>query len=184
MKGTLFDLVRGSYVDGPGIRTTVFFKGCNLRCAWCHNPESQSAAPQMMFYKNKCTGCGKCKEKCPHALRECELCGKCALFCPSDAREICGKEYVVDEVMREILKDMPLYENTGGGVGEGVQYGSNDLVLDPITGKYVEYGTLLDKYYAVVFEKLQNGSYSDEQKKMIENYFALLYGGIKKEEGN
>jgi pyruvate formate lyase activating enzyme len=70
----------------------------------------------MMFYKNKCTGCGKCKEKCPHALRECELCGKCALFCPSDAREICGKEYAVDEVMREILKDMPLYENTGGGV--------------------------------------------------------------------
>ena len=71
----------------------------------------------------------------------------------------------------------------GGGVGEGSVFGSNDLVLDPITGKYVEYGTLLDKYYAVVFEKLQNGSYSDEQKKMIENYFALLYGGLKKEEG-
>ena len=72
----------------------------------------------------------------------------------------------------------------GGGVGEGSVFGSNDLVLDPITGEYVEYGTLLDKYYAVVFEKLQNGSYSDEQKKMIENYFALLYGGLKKEEGN
>ena len=71
----------------------------------------------------------------------------------------------------------------GGGVGEGSIFGSNDLVLDPITGEYVEYGTLLDKYYAVVFEKLQNGSYSDEQKKMIENYFALLYGGLKKEEG-
>ncbi|MBE6532786.1 MAG: hypothetical protein E7676_04690 [Ruminococcaceae bacterium] len=71
----------------------------------------------------------------------------------------------------------------GGGVGEGSIFGSNDLVLDPISGEYVEYGTLLDKYYAVVFEKLQNGSYSDEQKKMIENYFALLYGGLKKEEG-
>lgn len=71
----------------------------------------------------------------------------------------------------------------GGGVGEGSIFGSTDLVLDYLTGEYVEYGTLLDRYYAVVFEKLQNGSYSDEQKEMIENYFALLYGGIKKEEG-
>ena len=71
----------------------------------------------------------------------------------------------------------------GGGVGEGSVFCSTDLVLDPVTGEYVEYGTLLDRYYAVVFEKLQNGSYSDEQKNMIENYFALLYGGIKKEEG-
>lgn len=113
---TIFDIERNSYVDGPGIRTTVFFKGCNLRCAWCHNPESQSAKPQMMFYKNKCTGCGKCKEKCPNVLEKCELCGKCTLYCPHDAREICGKEYTVDEAMREILKDKVFYENSGGGV--------------------------------------------------------------------
>ena len=62
---TVFDIERSSYVDGPGIRTTVFFKGCNLRCAWCHNPESQAGGREMLFYKNKCTGCGKCKEKCP-----------------------------------------------------------------------------------------------------------------------
>ena len=116
MKATIFDIERNSYVDGPGIRTTVFFKGCNLRCAWCHNPESQSALPQMLFYKNKCTGCGKCKEKCPNHLESCELCGKCTLYCPHDAREICGKEYTVDEVMREILKDKVFYENSGGGV--------------------------------------------------------------------
>ena len=116
MKATIFDIERNSYVDGPGIRTTVFFKGCNLRCAWCHNPESQSPKPQMMFYKNKCTGCGKCKEKCPNHLESCELCGKCTLYCPHDAREICGKEYTVDEVMREILKDKVFYENSGGGV--------------------------------------------------------------------
>ena len=116
MKANLFDIERTSYVDGPGIRTTVFFKGCNLRCAWCHNPESQSAKPQMMFYKNKCTGCGKCKEKCPHDLEACELCGKCALYCPHDAREICGKEYTVDEVIKEILKDKIFYDNSGGGV--------------------------------------------------------------------
>ena len=65
MTATIFDIQRNSYVDGPGIRTTVFFKGCNLRCAWCHNPESQSAAPQLMFYQDKCSGCGKCKEICP-----------------------------------------------------------------------------------------------------------------------
>lgn len=116
MRAIIFDIERNSYVDGPGIRTTVFFKGCNLRCAWCHNPESQSAKPQMMFYKNKCTGCGKCKEKCPNHLESCELCGKCTLYCPHDAREICGKEYTVDEVMREILKDKVFYENSGGGV--------------------------------------------------------------------
>ena len=116
MKATIFDIERNSYVDGPGIRTTVFFKGCNLRCAWCHNPESQSPKPQMMFFKNKCTGCGKCKEKCPNHLESCELCGKCTLYCPHDAREICGKEYTVDEIMIEILKDKSFYENSGGGV--------------------------------------------------------------------
>lgn len=116
MKATIFDIERNSYVDGPGIRTTVFFKGCNLRCAWCHNPESQSPKIQMMFYKNKCTDCKKCKEKCPNNLELCELCGKCTLYCPHDAREICGKEYTVDEVMREILKDKTYYDNSGGGV--------------------------------------------------------------------
>ena len=116
MKAILFDITRSSFVDGPGIRTTVFFKGCNLRCAWCHNPESQSPKPQMMFYKNKCTGCGKCKEKCPNHLESCELCGKCTLYCPHDAREICGKNYTVGEVVREILKDKAFYEASGGGV--------------------------------------------------------------------
>ena len=116
MKAIIFDIERGSYVDGPGIRTTVFFKGCNLRCAWCHNPESQSAKAQMMFYKNKCTGCGKCREKCPNSMEKCDLCGKCVLYCPNDAREICGKEYTVNEVMREILKDKEVYETSGGGV--------------------------------------------------------------------
>ena len=62
MKATIFDIQRASYVDGPGIRTTVFFKGCNLRCAWCHNPESQSASPEMMFYKNKCVNAENVKK--------------------------------------------------------------------------------------------------------------------------
>ena len=116
MKAIIFDIERTSLSDGPGIRTTVFFKGCNLRCAWCHNPESQRATPQMMLYKNKCTGCGKCKKKCQSGLEKCVLCGKCTLYCPHDARKICGKEYTVDEVLKEILKDKSFYEASGGGV--------------------------------------------------------------------
>ena len=115
-KAIFFDIQRNSFVDGPGIRTTVFFKGCNLKCAWCHNPESQSAKPQMMFYKDKCTGCGKCKSVCPYHLEQCELCGKCTLYCPADARMVCGKEHTVDEVLKEVLKDKAFYETSGGGV--------------------------------------------------------------------
>ena len=116
MKAMLFDIQRGSYVDGPGIRTTVFFKGCNLDCKWCHNPESKSADRQMLFYSDKCTGCGKCVSVCPNKGKKCELCGKCALFCPRDARKLCGREYDIEEVMRELLRDKCFYENSGGGV--------------------------------------------------------------------
>ena len=116
MRATIFNIERNSFVDGPGIRTTVFFKGCNLHCAWCHNPESQAAKPQMLVYPNRCTGCGTCKRKCPHALETCDLCGECALYCPHDARDICGKAYTVGEVMREILKDKTFYEKSNGGV--------------------------------------------------------------------
>ena len=115
MKATIFDIQRNSFVDGPGIRTTVFFKGCNLHCKWCHNPESQSAQKQMMYYKDKCIGCGKCAEVCPNQLKKCDFCGKCELYCPADARKVCGKEYSVDEVFNEIAKDKMFYENSGGG---------------------------------------------------------------------
>ena len=113
---TIFDIERNSFVDGPGIRTTVFFKGCNLKCAWCHNPESHSAKPEMMFYRSKCTGCGKCKQVCPYHFEKCDLCGRCTLYCPADARKVCGKEYDVDAVFAEIVKDKPYYDNSGGGV--------------------------------------------------------------------
>lgn len=115
-KAMIFDIQRNSFVDGPGIRTTVFFKGCNLRCKWCHNPESQSFDKQMMFYKDKCTHCGKCIEVCPNSLKKCDFCGRCELYCPSDARKICGKDYTVDEVFEEIIKDKAFYDNSGGGV--------------------------------------------------------------------
>ena len=115
MKATIFDIERNSYVDGPGIRTTVFFKGCNLKCKWCHNPESQAPEKEMMLYKDKCIGCGKSREVCPNHLKKCDFCGKCELFCVADARRICGKEYTVDEVLSEILKDKSFYKTSDGG---------------------------------------------------------------------
>lgn len=116
MKATIFEIQRTSFVDGPGIRTTVFFKGCNLHCKWCHNPESHQPQPQLMYYKNKCTGCGKCMEVCPFNLKKCELCGECVKHCPHEARKICGREYTIDEVFTEISKDKLFYETSGGGV--------------------------------------------------------------------
>ena len=115
-KAMIFDIERNSYVDGPGIRTTVFFKGCNLSCAWCHNPESQSPHKQMVIHKDQCVGCGKCRNVCPNHLESCDFCGRCTLFCPHDVREICGKEYDIEEVVRTVLKDRTYYENSGGGV--------------------------------------------------------------------
>lgn len=113
-KGILFNIEPSSFVDGPGIRTTVFFKGCNLRCVWCHNPESQTTRPQLLFYEDKCIDCGKCRKKCPFSLASCELCGKCELYCPARAREVCGKEYTVDAVYAEIAKDKDFFGDTGG----------------------------------------------------------------------
>lgn len=115
MRSIIFDIERNSFVDGPGIRTTVFFKGCNLKCAWCHNPESQDFKSQMMFYKDKCIGCGKCKEICP-TPDNCTLCGKCTVYCPIEARQVCGKEYTVEEIFKEVVKDKAFYNNSGGGV--------------------------------------------------------------------
>lgn len=101
-------------MDGPGIRTTVFFKGCNLRCEWCHNPESYSPNPEIMFYEDKCTGCGKCKGACQTKLENCTLCGRCAEVCESGARLLCGKKYTADGLMAKILKDKIFYESSGG----------------------------------------------------------------------
>ncbi len=115
-KGILFDIQKFSTIDGPGIRTTVFFKGCNLNCAWCHNPESQSQHRELMFFKNKCAKCGKCREKCPNNFENCLLCGDCTVYCPTHAREIVGKEWTVDEVFEEIESDKLFYKASGGGV--------------------------------------------------------------------
>lgn len=116
MKGVIFNIERNSFVDGPGIRTTVFFKGCNLKCAWCHNPESQNHKAEIMFYRDKCIGCGKCSEICPSNMKNCVLCGKCCLYCPTDSRIICGETLSADEILKVLKKDVAFYESSGGGV--------------------------------------------------------------------
>lgn len=114
--------------DGDGIRTTVFFKGCPLKCEWCHNPETQRYNKEVQFDREKCAGCETCAKICPsHAIvmeegrpvlnkDVCTLCGKCENFCPEGVREIVGHEYTVKELVKELLKDQMFYEESGGGV--------------------------------------------------------------------
>lgn len=129
MEGNIFDIQRFSVHDGPGIRTTVFFKGCPLNCVWCHNPESHKSSPELAYYGNRCVGCGACAKVCPsdcHSfnangghvlLREgCILCGKCAEACPYGALEILGRRATVSSVIEEVLRDAAFYKNSGGGM--------------------------------------------------------------------
>lgn len=126
--GIVFDVKKFSVHDGPGIRTTVFLKGCGLRCWWCHNPESQHPKPEIILRPNLCIECGACVAACPqgaitwdtdHTItnrEQCIRCGECAAACYADAREIVGHAMTVDAVMREILNDLPFYDESGGGV--------------------------------------------------------------------
>ena len=126
MTAKIFDIKHFAVHDGPGIRTTLFFKGCPLRCLWCHNPESISPKPQLSYLEHKCTSCGACIDACTkqahsildgkhQLLREhCDLCGECAAVCPSDALTIYGKEVEVCDLIDELLEDRDFYGSDGG----------------------------------------------------------------------
>lgn len=126
--GVVFNIQRFSIHDGPGIRTTVFFKGCPLRCFWCQNPESQAGRPEILLDRRKCTLCGACHTVCRQgAIRLeadgpafdrglCGACGRCAAVCPNEARSLSGRRLTAEEVLREVLKDRKFYEKSGGGV--------------------------------------------------------------------
>ncbi len=122
----IFDIQRFSIHDGPGIRTTVFLKGCPLGCQWCHNPESRSPYTQLAFYKAKCIVCGRCYRACPHGAismgetrvnrDQCVVCGACAEVCPTGALQIIGRTASVEEVVGVVVRDKPFYKTSGGGV--------------------------------------------------------------------
>lgn len=127
-KGVIFDIRRYSIHDGPGIRTTVFFKGCPLRCLWCHNPEGQSQKIELVYRKNRCIGCGECLKSCQREAissaaqsisvdrEKCVVCDRCSRACSSDALSIAGKTMSVREIIGELEKDRAFYEESGGGV--------------------------------------------------------------------
>jgi pyruvate formate lyase activating enzyme len=126
--GIIFDIKKFSIHDGPGIRTTVFFKGCPLNCSWCHNPESQGAEPELMVRETRCIRCGTCVVVCTHGAlswngdrvirdpHKCTLCGACVETCFAEAREMVGRLMAVEEVLAEIERDVPFYDQSGGGV--------------------------------------------------------------------
>jgi pyruvate formate lyase activating enzyme len=127
-KGIIFDIQRFAVHDGPGIRTTVFFKGCSCRCIWCHNPESLSVRPQIEFYPSRCIGCGRCFKVCPekaHITEDgrhridrnlCTGCGRCSGECFATALVLKGRRISAEELLETILSDRSYYEESGGGV--------------------------------------------------------------------
>lgn len=135
----IFNIERFATEDGPGIRTVVFLKGCGLKCKWCANPESQSFEKQVMFNANICTTCQRCISICPqNAIQKlngfgyitdnskCNLCNKCITNCYDDARSVMGKDYTIDELLTELLRDKEYYKMSGGGItfsgGEPLYY--------------------------------------------------------------
>ena len=126
-QGTVFNVQRASFHDGPGVRTTVFLKGCPLSCPWCHNPEGIAPWPEVLYGADRCLSCGECAHVCPReggplpagaalGSDECAACGECAEACPTRARQIAGRSWSVADVLDEVMRDRLTYETSGGGV--------------------------------------------------------------------
>ncbi len=141
MTGCVFDIQRFSLQDGPGLRTLVFLKGCSLHCLWCSNPESQREVPEVLYDATRCTRCGNCVRACTHGAlvgepgyppvywpSVCMLCGACAEACSGTARTLCGRRMSVEEVVATVMRDVPFYRRSGGGV----TLGGGEPVFQPV----------------------------------------------------
>ncbi len=166
----IFNIQKFSVHDGPGIRTTVFLKGCPLKCLWCHNPESQKYEKQMLFDSNKCVLCGTCVKVCPQkAIKiednklttdpdKCNHCGQCEIYCIPGARQVAGKEYTLEETLKEVMKDKVFYEQSNGGVtvSGGEPLTQTDFVEEFLKRlKEENIHTAVDTCGAVSFENIQ-----------------------------
>src|SRR5574344_232319 len=199
MESYIFDIKRYSINDGPGIRITLFFKGCPLSCAWCHNPEGMSPAQSKMYTLNKCIGCGSCIGVCPNGAlsmdkggkgvitdkTKCVCCGKCAEVCPSKAMEMAGKIYSVDQIMKEIRKEKPFFEESGGGVtfcgGEPLMHRNLLLSILKECGKESFHRTVDTSLYAseeVVREVAANCELFLVDLKLMDNALHKKYTGV------
>lgn len=169
--GRIFDMQRFCTHDGPGIRTTIFLKGCPLRCAWCSNPESQHPAPQLLFHANLCKGCGHCAKVCPSGAistaegnlsfkrNMCTNCGACASVCPAEARTLSGRTVDVEDVVEFARQDWKYYMESGGGItcsgGEALAQPEFLKALLVRLHDELGYHTCLDTTGHTPWEKLQ-----------------------------
>ena len=196
--GIIFDIKEFSVNDGPGVRQTVFFNGCTMRCAWCHNPEGLSPCPQLMVRYEECTNCGKCKAVCENDI--CNACGKCVPVCPLRLRKVCGEEVTSHVLAATLLKDSGIYAGMGGGVtfSGGEPLTQSEFLLDTIrqipgvhtaveTCGYADRDTFIDVMRAASLMMLDIKLISPESHKrwcgvdntMILNNASLLINGDK-----
>lgn len=183
--GVVFDIKEFAVFDGPGIRTTVFMKGCPLRCMWCHNPEGLTAAPQLMVSRAACTQCGACVQVCK-SPGACTACGACLSACRAGLRRIAGERWTADALAARLMKDADVYAMSGGGVtfsgGEPLmQWGFVSRVIEQLPGVHTAVETSGYAPDAVFEEAMKACSLIMLDWKVSDEALHLRYTGVRQE---